>query len=264
MEFTLTTFLWLGSACFTAAFIDSIAGGGGLISLPAYMAAGIPPHIALGTNKVAASFSSFSSSLKFWKAGKVNLALMKYLVPFSFIGAIIGVKTVVLIDSKHLYPIALGLLIFTIIYTLYNKNMGNSDDFAGLDNMNIKKGIAMALGLGFYDGFFGPGTGSFLIFLLIRIFKYDFINASGNSKILNLSSNLASVITFILLGKVNYLYALSMAVFMFAGAQFGSQFAILKGSKFIKPIFITVSTIVAIKMASQFIDLTSIGNFIWN
>lgn len=263
MEFTLTTFLWLGTACFTAAFIDSIAGGGGLISLPAYMAAGIPPHMALGTNKVAASFSSISSSLKFWKAGKVNLQLMKYLIPFSFIGAVAGARTVLLVDSKYLYPIALGLLIFTIIYTLCNKNMGHTNDFLGLDGGNIKKGMLMAFALGFYDGFFGPGTGSFLIFLLIRIYKYDFINASGNSKILNLASNIASVIAFVMAGKVNYLYALSMAVFMFVGAQTGAQFAILKGSKLIKPIFVTVSTVVAIKMASQFIDLSSIGAFLW-
>lgn len=263
MEFTLTTFLWLGTACFTAAFIDSIAGGGGLISLPAYMAAGIPPHMALGTNKVAASFSSISSSLKFWKAGKVNLQLMKYLIPFSFIGAVAGARTVLLVDSKYLYPIALGLLIFTIIYTLCNKNMGHTNDFLGLDGGNIKKGMLMAFALGFYDGFFGPGTGSFLIFLLIRIYKYDFINASGNSKILNLASNIASVIAFVMAGKVNYLYALSMAVFMFVGAQTGAQFAILKGSKLIKPIFVTVSTVVAIKMASQFIDLSSIGALLW-
>lgn len=263
MEFTFTTFVWLGAACFIAAFIDSIAGGGGLISLPAYMAAGIPPHIALGTNKVAASFSSISSSLKFWKAGKVNLQLMKYLVPFSFLGAVIGVRTVLLLDSKYLYPIALGLLIFTIIYTLMHKNMGSTNDFQGLSRRNITEGIIMALLLGFYDGFFGPGTGSFLIFLLIRIFRYDFINASGNSKILNLASNIASVITFVHAGKVNYVYALSMAVFMFVGAQVGAQFAILRGSKLIKPVFVTVSSIVAVKMASQFIDFAAIGAMIW-
>lgn len=263
MEFTFTTFAWLGAACFLAAFIDSIAGGGGLISLPAYMAAGIPPHIALGTNKVAASFSSISSSLKFWKAGKVNMELMKILVPFSFLGAVIGVRAVLLLDSKYLYPIALGLLVFTIFYTLMHKNMGDSNEFTGLTKRNITEGIVMALLLGFYDGFFGPGTGSFLIFLLIRIFRYDFINASGNSKILNLASNIASVITFIHAGKVNYIYALSMAIFMFVGAQLGAQFAILRGSKIIKPIFVVVSTVVAIKMASQFIDFTAIGAFLW-
>lgn len=258
--FSLSSFLFLALACFSAAFIDSISGGGGMISLPAYMAAGIPPHIALGTNKVSASFGAISSSLKFMRAGKINMDLIKKVFPFSFFGALLGVKCVLLLDSKYLYPIAFSLLIFTIFYTVYHKNLGNVNDFQSLNKENILKGIIMAFILGFYDGFFGPGTGSFLIFGFIKIFKFDFINASGNAKFLNLASNLASVIAFIIAGKVNYLYALPMAGFMFLGALAGSHFAILRGSKIIKPIFLTISILVALKMSAQFIDYKAIFN----
>lgn len=251
----ITTFLFLALACFLASFIDSIAGGGGLISLPAYMAVGIPPHIALGTNKVAASFSSISSSLRFYRSGKIDLDIVKAFSIFSFVGALIGVKTVLLIEQKYLYPIAMILLIGTIVYTLINKNLGERSSYMGLTKKNKILGKIMALFLGFYDGFFGPGTGSFLIFALIKIFKLDFINASGDSKILNLSSNIASVLAFVIAGKVNYTYALSMAVFMFLGAQLGAKMAIFRGSKFIKPFFLVVSTVVAIKMVSTFINV---------
>ncbi|MGL6167127.1 MAG: sulfite exporter TauE/SafE family protein [Fusobacteriaceae bacterium] len=251
----ISTFIFLGVACFLASFIDAIAGGGGLISLPAYMAVGIPPHIALGTNKMAASFSSISSSLRFYRSGKIDLEIVKAFSLFSFVGALIGVKAVLLIDQKYLYPIAMILLIGTIMYTVINKNMGETSFYKGLNDKNKKLGRIMSLFLGFYDGFFGPGTGSFLIFSLIKIFKLDFINASGNSKILNLSSNIASVIAFVIAGKVNYTYAFSMAIFMFLGAQAGAKMAIFRGSKFIKPFFLVVSTVVAIKMVTTFVNI---------
>ena len=249
----IKTFIFLSIACFCAAFLDSVAGGGGLISLPPFLLAGLPPQIALGTNKLAASFSSMSSSLKFIHAKKVNLKLIAILAPFSCIGAIIGVKLALIIDSKYLYPIVLGLLIFTMVYTLMNKKIGGTNEFKGITVKNGAIGSGMATILGCYDGFFGPGTGSFLIFSLIRIFKFDFIHASGTSKILNLCSNLVSVVIFVNAGKVNFFYAFSMAGFMFLGAQVGSRVAISKGTKFIKPIFIGITGIIIIKMVYDFI-----------
>lgn len=256
--FQLSSFIYLSIACFAAAFIDAIAGGGGMISLPAFMGAGIPPHIALGTNKVAASFGAFSSFIKFLKAGKIQVDLIKKVFIFTVLGAIAGVKTVLLIESKHLLPLALFLIVVLIVYTLYNKKMGFVNEFEGVTKESLIKGCAMAFGLGFYDGFFGPGAGSFLIFAFIKIFKFDFIHASGNAKALNFGSNIVSVVLFIYYGKVAYFYALPMALIMFLGAQAGSHFAIKKGSKFIKPVFVTVSFAVALKMASQFINFKSL------
>ena len=134
----LSGFIFLGIACFFAAFIDAIAGGGGLISLPAFLASGLPAHVALGTNKVAACCSTIASSAKFAQSGKINWQLMKKLAAFSFIGAVLGVKTVVMIDSKYLYPIAIVLLVMVLIYTLRNKNLGEENRFEGLTGQNVK------------------------------------------------------------------------------------------------------------------------------
>ncbi len=253
---------FLGVACFSAAFIDAVAGGGGLISLPAFLASGLPAHIALGSNKVAACCSTIASSTKFAQSGKINWTLVKKLAGFSFIGAVLGVKTVVMIDSKYLYPVAIILLIIVLLYSLYNKNLGEENRFNGSNRENIKWGIIMAFSLGFYDGFFGPGAGSFLIFAIIRIFKMDFTNASGNAKILNLASNMASVMMFVAMGKVNFLYSFIMAVIMIIGATLGARMAVTKGSEFIKPIFLTVTSIVLSKMVAESIfniDVVGLG-----
>ncbi|MBC2855520.1 TSUP family transporter [Cetobacterium sp. 2A] len=244
----MENFLFLATACFAAAFIDSIAGGGGLISFPAFIAAGLNPHLALGTNKLAAFFSTVGSTIGFARSGKINWNISLKIASFSFIGAILGVKTVLLIDQKYLYPIAFLLLVFVLIYTLYNKKMGNIDSFEGPTKENMFFGFIVAFVLGFYDGFFGPGTGSFIIFALIKIFKFDFMRASGNAKVLNLASNVSSVLTFMYYGKIAYFYALSIGVIMLIGASVGAKFAVSKGTKFIRPVFLIITTIVTIKM----------------
>ncbi|MGX6592290.1 sulfite exporter TauE/SafE family protein [Cetobacterium ceti] len=246
--FTLSTFIFLSIACFSAAFIDAIAGGGGLISLPAFIASGLDPHMALGTNKLAAMFSTIGSARRFAKSKKINWNLILKLAPLSFVGAVVGAKTVLLIDQKYLYPIAFFLLISVLFYTLLNKKLGDFDSFQGVTKKSFLYGLLMAFSLGFYDGFFGPGTGSFIIFALIKIFKFDFMKASGNAKILNLASNISSVITFMYYGKIAYVYSLSMGLIMILGATLGSAMAIKKGTKFIRPIFLIVTAIVTIKM----------------
>lgn len=256
------TFIFLGVACFVAAFIDAVAGGGGLITVPAYLASGIPAHVALGTNKVSSSIGTIASSIKFATSGKVNWGLIKKVIPFSFIGALLGVKTVVLIDSKYLYPIAIVLLLVVLIYTLINKNMGRENQFEGLNKNNIIAGRVMAIVLGFYDGFFGPGTGSFIIFALIRIYKLDFTNASGNAKIINLTSNLASMFLFIILGKVNFFYSIPIGIIMVFGATLGAKIAVTKGTGFIKPMFLVVTTIVLIKMIAESIFKIDLSGFL--
>lgn len=256
------TFIFLGIACFIAAFIDAVAGGGGLITVPAYLASGIPPHIALGTNKVSSSIGTVASALKFATSGKVNWELSKKIMPFSLVGALLGVKTVVLIDSKYLYPIAIVLLLLVLIYTLVNKKMGEENNFQGLNKGNVNAGRVMGLIMGFYDGFFGPGTGSFLIFALIRIFKLDFTNASGNAKILNLTSNLASMFLFIFLGKVNFFYSVPIGIIMIFGATLGAKTAVTKGTKFIKPMFLIVTSIVLVKMIAESMFGIDVGGLI--
>ena len=251
MEFDIVKFLILAVFCFIAAVVDAISGGGGLISLPAYFAVGFPPHMALGTNKLSAFLSTFASTFKFWKAKKINIEIVSKLFAFSLAGAAIGVKTAVSIEPKYFKPISFVTLILVFLYTLKNKNIGEVNYYKGTTPKTLLIGKIMAFSLGFYDGFLGPGTGSFLIFCLIKIFKLDFSSASGNTKILNLSSNFASLVVFAFLGKLNWVYGLSIAVVMTFGAIIGSRLAILKGNKFIKPVFLVVTSILILKMSVE-------------
>ncbi|WP_392486581.1 TSUP family transporter [Haloimpatiens sp. FM7315] len=247
------TMIFLCAAGFLAAFVDSIAGGGGLISVPAYMLAGLPPSFVLGTNKFSSTTASFTSSIKFITSKKVNFKILKYLIPFTLVGAFIGVNTVLSIDENILNILVLVLILFIGIYSLFSKSLGFTNKFSGINKKNIILGIILAFSLGFYDGFFGPGTGSFLIFGFVKIFGYDFVNATGNSRILNFTSNIASLILFAIHKKIYYAFAIPVAFFMILGAHFGTKMALNKGSKLIKPIFIIMSLAVAIKMLIKLI-----------
>lgn len=245
--------LILCPAGFLAAMVDSIAGGGGLIAVPAYLMAGVPPHLTLGTNKFASTAASFTSSLKFARSGKVNADLLKYLAPLTLIGAALGVTSVLKVSQGFLSTLVLILILCVGLYTVFSKTIGLEDNFKGLTKKNISLGIVLALLLGFYDGFFGPGAGSFLIFGLISIFGFDFVKASGNAKALNFVSNITSMVLFAIHGQVNYKLAVPVAICMIFGARIGTVMALKKGAKLIKPIFIVMSLGVAIKMLYQMI-----------
>ncbi|CAH2214111.1 TSUP family transporter [Tepidibacter aestuarii] len=246
--------LFLCFSGFLAAFVDSIAGGGGLISIPAFLIAGIPPHLALGTNKFCSTTASFTSSLKFAKSGKVNFSILKYLIPFTLIGAIFGVNTVLMIDQSKLQSLVLIMILFVGLYSLFSKSIGKEDMFTGLNKKNLILGILLCFSLGFYDGFFGPGTGSFLIFGLISVFGFDFTKAAGNARVLNFTSNITALLIFAFNSQINYYYGIPVAMCMIMGAKFGTKLALDKGTKLIKPIFVTMSLAVAGKMILDIIN----------
>lgn len=235
------TIVFLCVMGFIAAFVDAIAGGSGLITIPAYMIAGLSPHILLGTNKFASVAGTAMSTYTFAKSKRINWDLMIRLLPFSFIGAAIGVYSVLRLDSTILEPLILAILIGVGIYTVIKKEIGLTDRYKGFNSSSLIQGIIFALVLGFYDGFFGPGTGSFIIFSLIKVFGFSFVNASANSKVLNLGSNFMSLFLFAINGKINYLIGFPVAISMMLGAMVGSKTAIEKGNKFVKPIFIIMA-----------------------
>ncbi|WP_438444544.1 sulfite exporter TauE/SafE family protein [Gorillibacterium sp. sgz5001074] len=238
----LVMLLFLIGAGFAASFIDSVVGGGGLISVPALLFTGLPPGLVLGTNKLAGTLSSLTSSASFFFSGKIQLRTVAALFPLSLIGSVAGAFTVKQIPATFLKPLVVGLLIAVTLYTLCKKNWGNQSQFAG---WTMKNALVLGFGsllLGFYDGFFGPGTGSFLIFLFLLL-GFDFVGASANSKVLNLASNLGSLATFFALRSVNVYYGLPMGLAMVAGALVGSQVAIRKGSTYVKPLFLSVTTL---------------------
>lgn len=247
-EISIVNVILLCIAGFAAATVDAIAGGGGLISLPSIMAAGVPPHFALGTNKFSSSFGAFTSAYTFTRMGKVFIPLMKFTVPCTLVGSVIGVITALKIDQGFLQIIILVLVFATAIYTILKKDFGNEDKFTGLTGKNIIQGCIFAFSLGFYDGFFGPGTGSFLIFLFIKIYGYDFTIAAGNSKVLNFVSNITSLVMFAINGKIYYMVGIPMALAMILGARVGSKIAIKNGAKVIKPIFVTIAMVLTLKL----------------
>jgi uncharacterized membrane protein YfcA len=244
----MTEIALLCVAAFFAAFVDSIAGGGGLISLPAFMITGISPHMALGTNKFSSTCASFTSSIKFAQSGKVDFKILKFLLPFTLVGAVMGTHTMLKINAGYLNSIVMVLLLFVSIYSVFSKNVGMEDKFKVLKKKSIFLGILLAFSLGFYDGFFGPGTGSFLIFGLIYIFNFDFVRSGGNSKVLNFTSNITSLSVFLINGQIDYRLGIPAAISMIIGSKLGASTAILKGSKLIRPIFITISLCLSVKI----------------
>lgn len=238
---------------FLAAAVDAIAGGGGLISLPALLIVGVPPHLALGTNKFSASMASLNSSITFVRSGKVHIPLVKWQIPFTLIGAFLGAWAVLGVSSAFLSKAVLILILLVGIYTMLHKTLGMYNKFKGLDSCNIVIGCLFAFALGFYDGFFGPGTGSFLIFSFIALYGFDFVVASANSKVLNFTSNFAALLIFAWYGKIFLTYGIPMALFMILGSYVGTKLAIRRGAELVRPIFITMSLLVAAKLIYQYL-----------
>jgi len=250
MDINLINLSLLGISMFLSGFIDSIAGGGGMISTPALLFLGLPPHIALGTNKIAASMGTLISSRVFFKSKKLNKELLKKLVPFAFLGAVIGVSVLQFISSAILEKLIPIMIIIVAVYTFFSKKIGLDDRFKGLTKENTLKGRALSTILGFYDGFFGPGTGTFFMFGLIKIFHLDFTKATANTKVLNFTTGFAALLTFILNGQVNVTYGLFSGIFMIIGSRLGSKMAVKNGPKFIKPIFLIMSIAMTVKMVA--------------
>lgn len=240
-------------AGFLGAMVDAIVGGGGLITIPALLSTGMPTHLALGTNKFASSMGTISSSYHFYKSGQVNFKLLKFLLPLSLLGSAIGVYTVLLIDPDFLKGLIIVMVLIIGTYTLVKRDLGLNNHFNGLNKKKIILCMILALGLGFYDGFFGPGTGSFIIFGLIGILGYDFKKASANSKFMNFTSNFTALILFLINGQIMFTIGIPMAISMIIGAKVGATLAVTKGAKFIKPVFIIVSFALVIKMLFEMI-----------
>lgn len=227
---------------FVAAFIDSVVGGGGLVSLPALLLTGMPPQMALGSNKMASAMGSLTSTLSFMRSGKIDYKLIKYLFPLSLAGSVLGVYIVQQIPSAFLKPLVVVLLIAVTIYSLIKKDWGSRSTYTGITPRVAWISGISAFALGFYDGFFGPGTGSFMLFSFLFV-GFDFVVAAGNARAINFASNIAAVIAFGLIGSINFYYSIPMGLAMIAGAFAGSRLAIAKGATYVRPLFISVSTL---------------------
>ncbi|KIL72309.1 sulfite exporter TauE/SafE family protein [Bacillus badius] len=240
IHFGLLAFLI--AAGFAAAFIDAVVGGGGLISIPALLFTGLSPAVALGTNKLAATMGALTSTISFLRSGKIHTKLVLKLLPLSVIGSAIGVYIVQLIPSEFLKPLILVLLILVTVYTLLKRDWGMESTFRQLSFKMALFIISAAFVIGFYDGFLGAGTGSFLLFAFLLL-GFDFVQAAGNAKALNFGSNLAALLTFIGFGSVNFFYGIPMGLAMVLGALAGSRVAIKSGASYVKVLFIMITVL---------------------
>ena len=238
MEFDLLSYVVFFVAAFLGGFIDAIAGGGGLITLPAIMAMGVPPHLALGTNKLQGVFGSFTATLNFTKKGLIDYKECFIGIVFTFIGALIGATLILLLNANFLKIIIPFLLIAIFIYTLFMPKIGESDRAAKMGEKIFY--IVFGLVLGFYDGFFGPGAGSFWMFAMVALIGLNLKKAVAHTKALNFTSNIVALGVFIIGGQILWMVGFLMAVGQILGAYFGSNLVIKKEVKFIRTMFLIV------------------------
>ena len=202
---------------FLAAFIDSVVGGGGLISLPALMFTGLSPSAAVATNKLASTMGALTSTITFYRSGKLDIkSVIKYF-PFVFISSMIGAWIVHLLNPNLLKPLMLFMLAVVAIYTIFKKDWGGVSVVKKLSKPKYIFFFFVISLIGFYDGFLGPGTGSFLIFAFLMV-GYDFLKAAGNAKLLNFGSNIGALLMFVSLGQVHYTYGVIMGAAQIVGS----------------------------------------------
>ncbi|HEV2435845.1 MAG TPA: TSUP family transporter [Verrucomicrobiae bacterium] len=229
-----------------AGFVDSIAGGGGLITLPVLLNLGMDPKVALGTNKLQATFGSGSATVHFARAGTVALRECKRGFVFTFTGAALGTLLVQQLPRDFLGHAIPVLLILVAVYALLKPDLGAADAAPRLARGWFDAGFGLCLG--FYDGFFGPGTGTFWAMAFVLGLGFNLTRATGFTKVMNFASNLSSLLFFLLGRNVLLVPGLAMGLGQLLGARMGSHLVVAKGTKFIRPVFIAMVLAITAKL----------------
>ena len=256
MELTFLHFLIVCPLVGIAGFIDSIAGGGGLISLPAYLISGLPVHTSIATNKLSSSRGTTVATAKYALSGYIDWKLGVFCSAASLAGAALGANIALLISEKLFRMLMLVILPLTALYVLRKKNLfsgENRKDLSFWHAVALSSVIAFALGL--YDGFYGPGTGTFLILLLTRFAHMDLKRANGITKVINLSSNIASLIVYLLSGQVLLLLGLCAGLFSIVGNYLGSRCFTKKGSAIARPIILLVLCVFFVRTVLEMLGI---------
>ncbi|KPC50203.1 sulfite exporter TauE/SafE family protein [Amantichitinum ursilacus] len=245
-----STLLLLLPISFIAGLIDAAVGGGGLILVPGLFA--IMPNTApatlMGTNKFAAIMGTASATWRYARQVKLDWHILLPCAAAAFVGSYGGASVIHYLDKSIVRPMVIVLLAVMLIYTWFKPAFGTQDAGRPLTRRDLYVGLAIGMVIGFYDGFFGPGTGSFLIFLFVRFFHFDFVRASASSKVVNLATNLAALAFFIPAGAVIYGYAIPMAIANVAGAQVGSRMALKGGNLWVRRLFLTLALVLLSKL----------------
>lgn len=244
-------FILVGTAALFAGFVDAIVGGGGLILVPALFSAfpNAAPATLFGTNKGGAIWGTAASMLQYTRRVQISWHALLPAVVFALFGAFSGAWAVTLIKAAFLRDLLPWLLGAVLLYTLMKKDMGRAHAPTLTGTREILTGAGLGFIIGFYDGFFGPGTGSFLVFAFVRWFGFDFLNASASAKIVNVACNFAALLLFALKGHVWWHYALLIALCNVAGSLLGTRMALKHGSGFVRGMFIAVVSALICKTA---------------
>lgn len=248
MEFELATFLIVCPLVFLAGFVDAIAGGGGLIALPAYILAGVPIHNAIATNKLSSVLGTLVSTFRFWKNNYVDILFILPSVAAAIVGSAIGANLALMVQERYLQYLLVIVLPVTAYYVFKNK----SYDKPSINAVPRKTAAIFAAIISFvvggYDGFYGPGTGTFLILLYMAVCRIDVRRAAGNAKLVNLASNFAAFVTFLISGKILVVLGLTAALFSIAGNYLGAGLAMKRGYRIVRPIVLAVLTLLFVKI----------------
>ncbi len=246
MEFGLDLLVILFAVATLAGFVDAIAGGGGLITIPALLWAGVTPAQALATNKLQGSFGSFSASLNFIRKGHVDPRDMVLAIVLTFAGSALGTVLVQMLDASILLKILPALLILIALYFLFSPRVGDIDAHQMIGKATFA--FTAGFGIGFYDGFFGPGTGSFFSIAFVALLGFNMTKATAHTKVLNFTSNFASLVMFIAGGEVVWIVGGVMAVGALIGAQIGSHMVMKVGARLVRPLLVVTSIAISIKL----------------
>lgn len=244
MELGLLHFLIICPLAFLAGFVDAIAGGGGLISLPAYLLAGLPVHMAIATNKLSSSLGTATACWRYAKMGFVNWRLAPGCVVAAFVGSALGANLALVIGDGVFQKAMLIVLPLTALYVLRCQGLANDLDKPRYAfRITLALAVAAAFAMGVYDGVYGPGAGTFMILLLSGLAHLPLQEANGLTKVINLTTNLAALLVFVLNGQVIFLLGLVAGVFNIAGNLAGSACFVQSGARVGRPLILLVIAI---------------------
>lgn len=239
---TTTTLILLCLAAFTAGFVDAIVGGGGLIQTPMglILLPQFPVATIIGSLKIPAFSGTSFAAAQYVKKVNMNWKLLSIMMLLAVASAFTGSQLLTMVHNDFMKPVLLIVLSFVAIYTYTKKDFGQHTEKNHSANTQIKYAVAISIIMGFYDGFIGPGAGSFLVLAFITLLGFDFLHASANAKMVNLATNFGSICLFILKGKIIWKIAIPMAICNAIGGAIGARLAIAKGNKFIRIFFLLI------------------------
>ncbi|MEW5739209.1 MAG: TSUP family transporter [Myxococcota bacterium] len=247
MDVSVVAIIALTLVAFAAGLVDAIAGGGGLLTVPALLTAGLPPHVVFGTNKGQSVFGSFSALLRFWRAGLVDRPRARVLFPLGLLGSFGGAALLLLVKPDVLKPVVLVLLVGAGLVVAFVRPPADAAT-KPTPKRAVLEGAVIALAIGAYDGFFGPGTGTFLIIAFVTVLHFSLQQASANAKVVNFASNLAAVILFTARGLVLWKVALPMAAGQFLGGAVGAHLAVKGGDRVVRRVVLLVVLALVVRL----------------